>query len=290
MIAVLQPFVIGIIYLENLRWHPSLYRELGAMAISTVFSFSIALFYYQKLNKTKYLLFALFCGAVIFMTVLKKSILEILFVASFYLVGNFKNKKYFILISSVALMGASPLIINSLLSNIVENQDYYNNVGFEDHVRTGMYFKSFLIAADFFPFGSGFGSFGSLSSIFGEYSKIYTEYGADLIGSNSESDVLSGSHTLLDTFWPHIIAEAGFVGFVLYIYILYKLKLRNNRAFHKLGNLFILIAVFDSVFLYSLELPLVIFYFAFLVGIFKNLPVNKDPKFNPVTTLTLGVK
>jgi hypothetical protein len=269
--TILQPFIAGVINFENLRWHPSLYRELGAMAISTVFSFAIALFYYKETNLKKYLIIALFCAIVVFMTVLKKSIIEIFIVFLFIMTGSFRSRKAFIFIAVTALIVSSPLLINSLMLNIVENQDYYNNVGFEDHVRTGMYFKSFLIAIDYFPLGSGFGSFGSLSSVFGEYSKIYTEYGADLIGSNSESDVIAGSHTLLDTFWPHILAEAGFVGAMLYIYMLYKIKLPSNCKYNKIGNLFIIIAAFDSIFLYSLELPLVIFYFSFLVGIFKNI-------------------
>ena len=39
--------------------------------------------------------------------------------------------------------------------------------------------------------------------------------GVDNIGSNSPAAVAEGAHTLLDTFWPHIIAELGYIGSIL---------------------------------------------------------------------------
>lgn len=109
--------------------------------------------------------------------------------------------------------------MEGLQSNIDDNIDYIGDVGFEEHVRLIMYFASFKIAMDYFPFGSGAGSFGSLASISNYFSPLYDLYGVSVVPSNTVAAVEIGAHTLLDTYWPHILAEAGFFGTFLMIFL-----------------------------------------------------------------------
>ena len=162
------------------------------------------------------------------------------------------------------------------MQNIEQNSDYLNNVGVDGHVRLGMYIKSFEIAFNEFPFGSGVSTFGSLSSISsGFYSPTYIEYGIDLIGANSQNDVLRGSHTLLDTFWPHIIGELGFLGsflyFILFMYpIFYARKINVCKSKLFVVICLTLIIFWEGFTLYHPETP----FFIFVMSIFMYIFVN----------------
>lgn len=148
-----------------------------------------------------------------------------------------------------------------------------------------MYIASFRIANDNFPFGSGFGTFASLPSIYNGYSELYYIYGVDKIGSNSYFDVQNGSHTLFDTFWPHILAELGYIGSILYIIVwilpVYKsiklIKLANDNFIRSL--LFYIISVLIMIFfegftLFTPEVPSFIFFHACLTGISFNYVIT----------------
>ena len=77
--------------------------------------------------------------------------------------------------------------------------------------------RTFKIALDYFPLGSGLGTFGSLASITNWYSDLYFQYGVAYIGANSPDDVARNNYTILDTFWPHIIGELGYIGTFFYL-------------------------------------------------------------------------
>lgn len=128
------------------------------------------------------------------------------------------------------------LAIGSLQANLEENISYLNDVGFDEHVRFVMYLASFQIALDHFPFGSGAGSFGSLASITNYFSPFYDRYGVSIVPTNSREAVENGTHTILDTYWPHIIAESGFLGTILFIYLFF-LPISKSIAAFKKSNL-----------------------------------------------------
>ena len=69
-----------------------------------------------------------------------------------------------------------------------------------------------------FPLGTGFGTFASwVSGVY--YSPIYTLYGINNVwGLTKEWPGL-----VSDVFWPMIIAQNGFIGLGLYIFIIYNL-------------------------------------------------------------------
>lgn len=269
-ITLIQPFAVGILTLQNIRWEPSLYRELGAMALSGVIAFAISLHFYKETGKLFYVWISVFIATVIFMTVLKKSIIEILFILLIFSWGSKQSQRIIYKLIIPLLLITSPLIYNALNANIVLNIDYLNAVGVDDHVRIGMYNAALQIAVDYFPFGSGYGSFGSLASIIGEYSKIHEIYGVSSIGSNSEANVNDGAHTLLDTFWPHLIAETGFLISLIYFFIYYRMSTLIKNKYSLLLKSIGFACIFDSFFLYTLELPLSIFYFSMIGGIISN--------------------
>ena len=72
--------------------------------------------------------------------------------------------------------------------------------------------KSFLIAHEHFPFGSGFGTFGSrFAQMY--YSPLYIKYGLmTTVGLSPEH-----RNYACDTFFPSILAESGWFGFCAYL-------------------------------------------------------------------------
>lgn len=77
--------------------------------------------------------------------------------------------------------------------------------------RFVLYSTSFLILADFIPFGSGLASFGTHASAV-YYSNIYTKYGIDNVWGLSRSF----NKFIADTYYPSL-AQFGIVGVILFI-------------------------------------------------------------------------
>lgn len=287
LIASIPSFITGLIQGTNLRWLPGIFRELGAWALCMNLALIGSLMLYTIDKRRRYLLVACFFLVCIGMTLLKKSIFESVFIvtAAILFLTNLSYRKKMLSIAGFFLVTIVFGIIFSaqVIENITLNTEYLARVGNEGHVRIGMYLASFNIANDFFPFGSGFGSFGSLASISGGYSELYYTYGVDSIGSNSEIAVAEGAHTLLDTFWPHIIAELGYIGSFLYIslylYPCYQaLKFcracRSNRPYAFYICCSLLIICMDGVALYTPEVPLFIFLGPGLAGLILRVMRN----------------
>ena len=270
-ILSLQPLFSAIIRGEVLRYDFGLFREVGAygsfMNIGTIMSLTI----YSFSNKRFFLFLAIFFSGIVFYTVLKKVIVSNILVWIFYVVrlsSYSKMRKYLIVLSfliAVSFLSTVPFVSD----NIAENTAYLENVGSEGHVRIAMYLASFKIALSNFPFGSGLATFGSLGSIFGHYSPLYYQYGIDIVGANSENDVLNGHHTLLDTFWPHIIAELGLLGTLFYLYLYFYpivslIRLRKYN-FIKIKYIYffvfclILTSFWEGFTLYTPEIPIFVF-------------------------------
>jgi hypothetical protein len=202
---------------QAMRWQFGVFREVGAFA--SIMNIGVAAALTVSFSKRSSLFFwlAVLLSLFVMMTILKKSIVSNLLVWFVFAYVNGVPKK------TLGFAALLPLFMSffwgAIQDNIGENLDYIENVGVEGHVRLAMYLGSLQIAAENFPFGSGFGSFGSLASIFNWYSPLYSMYGVSAVGANSEADVLAGHHTLLDTFWPHIIGELGVVGAAAYFFL-----------------------------------------------------------------------
>jgi hypothetical protein len=214
----------------SLREYKGLFRELGAfgsvMNISVIISISL----YLITSKKIYLYIAVLFSIGVMMTILKKTMISNIFVWLFYFYyqSNSKNKIKLFFIFLFIFFTSYFLIGEKLSKDIESNNTYLSDVGPKEHVRLGMFIASYQIAFDYFPFGSGLGTFGSLASIIGGYSEVHYDYGVAAIGANSPEDIKDGNHTLLDTYWPHIFAELGFFGTIMFLFIwLFPLK----RAF-----------------------------------------------------------
>ncbi|HEX4215502.1 MAG TPA: hypothetical protein VIA06_19450 [Candidatus Dormibacteraeota bacterium] len=78
--------------------------------------------------------------------------------------------------------------------------------------RAELYLTSVRIADDHFPLGVGFGRFASKLSV-SPYSPVYREYGlADVYGLSPQTRFY-----LLDTSWPAVLGEAGWLGLLAYL-------------------------------------------------------------------------
>lgn len=278
-IASVYSIIQALYQQTSLRWAKGIFREVGALAGSLNVATIIALFLFGFTKKKKYLFLAIFFTIVILATILKKSIVSNFFIwLAFFLIFKKETARRYLVYYFLGIIALLPFLWNAIADNFAINSEYLAATGAEEHVRIGMYIASVKIANDNFPFGSGLGTFVSLPSIYNGYSEIYYKYGVSDIGSNSPQDVELGAHTLLDTFWPHIIGELGYIGFALYLLLfLYPLRRSINfirgseNDFLKL-NVFYIVSLtvllgFEGITLFTPEVPSFIFFFASIGGL-----------------------
>jgi hypothetical protein len=278
--AVFSALIQGI----NLRFVTTLFREAGAFAAIMNIGIIFSLFLYLKDGSKWFLLLALFLTICIISTVLKKSILASFLIWFLFILfnKNTRNKVLFnVGIFSTIIMGLL-FNFNSIIQNMETNSEYIDDVGIDEHVRVAMYIASYKIAIDNFPIGSGFGTFASVPSIYNGYNFIYDKYGISSIPSNSYSAVKDENHTILDTYWPHIIGETGFFGFILFLliymypiiyfnkYFKKKLDYKNRLLYAFIIYSCILTTILQGFFLYIPELPTFIFINSGFIGILFN--------------------
>jgi len=276
IISIFQSLSSG----SSLREYTGLFRELGAFGAVMNFCTMISLSLYIITSKKIYFYLSIFFSVGVALTILKKTIISNVLVWLFYFFYRADSKikiKLFIVFLTIFLAGFF-LIGDKLSKDIEENTNYLNDVGSKEHVRIGMFLASKQIALDYFPFGSGLGTFGSLASISGGYSQVHFDYGVAYIGTNSPEDVANGKHTLLDTYWPHIFAELGFVGTFLFLVIwLFPLKKAffniktTNEPFVKGISFYIIMSVITTTWegftLYTPEIPSFVLLHSGLVGL-----------------------
>lgn len=252
----------------SLRWIPGMFRELGAFGSSMNIGVIISLSLYIISGKKIYIYLAVFLSFGVFLTILKKSILSNLvvwIVFAFYQVSVATRRRMF-LYGVLFLFMSFTLVGDEFAHDLKVNIDYYKRTGPSSHVRVGMYLAGFNIASDYFPFGSGMGTFGSLASIIGGYSNLHIEYGVSKIGANEPQDVAKGHHTLLDTYWPHIIAELGYIGTLIFLmiwffplfatfFVVIKSSIPLIRGLGFYVILMILIMTNEGITLYTPEIP-----------------------------------
>ncbi len=115
--------------------------------------------------------------------------------------------------SLLVLLPLALIIAWQPLVEVVTNtyNEYFSNV--DTTARTTMTIDSVILAAAAFPFGVGFGRFGSAVAS-SNYSPLYDELGYTRIYGMGPGE--RGGY-LTDTFWPAILAEAGFIGLLCYM-------------------------------------------------------------------------
>ena len=268
LIMSIGPMFNGLTAGTTLRRIPGLFRELGAFGTSMNIGVILSLSLYIITGKKRYIYFAVFLSFGVFLTILKKTIFSNLVVwggfALYQASARMRRKMFlygiFFIIISFSLVG------DEFSHDVKINVDYYKRTVPSTHVRMGMYVGGFKIASDYFPFGSGMGTYGSLASIIGGYSNVHIVYGVSKIGNNAPEDVAKGKHTLLDTFWPHIIGELGYLGTLIYLliwffpmistfFILQKCNIKELRGLGFYVMLMILTMTNEGFTLYTPEIP-----------------------------------
>jgi hypothetical protein len=146
-----------------------------------------------------------------------------------YFIYPFKKGKKTISVVLFILMIIILLFLGSMLFKLFETKYtlYFNAETYTDIARNVLYFKSVEIARDAFPLGVGFGRYGSWTSHV-HYSPVYYQYGLSHIWGLSEAY----PNFIVDTFWPMIIGETGFLGSVFYMvlfFIILRILYRNTR-------------------------------------------------------------
>lgn len=153
-------------------------------------------------------------------------------------------------------------------------QFYFNGAYKEQSARYMLLVKSFAVAKDHFPFGSGFATYGSYYSSVA-YSPVYYKYGLNTVFGLMPD---YGNY-ISDSFWPMIIAQAGIIGCACYIYAIYKLFV-VVRPIQKISTsvyfcgLFILLYLLiestaGSSFVHPVAMPLALL-FGYIINISKG--------------------
>jgi len=130
--------------------------------------------------------------------------------------------------------------------------------------RTIMYYTSFQIFADYFPFGCGYGTFGTEASA-RFYSPIYVEYDLHNIYGLRPEDYQTDNHFFSDTFYP-ILAQFGIIGVFLYIIFWFRiwakgkfiLQLKKYRLFLFLFFTMAIQNIADITFMNKFSIPIMI--------------------------------
>lgn len=163
--------------------------------------------------------------------------------AALYLLGGVKKALTFllpiVLVGIIVFSVSGQYIINLTVSTI----ESYVTAEIGDSARKALYVTSYDIGKENFPFGEGFGRFGGFVSM-EYYSPVYREYGIDTTYGLSLSP--EEPNFIMDTYWPNIAGELGFVGAAvvlgLYLYITAKLLRYYSKAATETQKICILFA------------------------------------------------
>lgn len=117
------------------------------------------------------------------------------------------------------LLGLAILVGYEQISTYLSNPEW---------ARTALMNKSIEVANDHLPIGSGFGTFATWNSGI-SYSPLYYQYGlSNIWGLSPNMYQFVG-----DTYWPAIIAQFGYIGFALVIYIIIQIYIKVSISKNK---------------------------------------------------------
>jgi hypothetical protein len=147
--------------------------------------------------------------------------------------------------------------------------------------RGVLLYKSFVIANDFFPFGTGFGTYAGFFS--GEYySWVYNMYGIDKVFGISADNPMF----IADQFWPMILGQFGWFGLLAYGLIMFFLIMlfmklfKQSRLTHTTNQMvlpflaiFMLLVDSTSDAIFSQDRAVTLF---ILIALTINLQTNKN--------------
>ncbi|MEL7029282.1 MAG: hypothetical protein AAGL49_08710, partial [Pseudomonadota bacterium] len=115
-----------------------------------------------------------------------------------------------LLIGALAIAFGPQTIVETIADRI---ETFVDGSKSEETIRERSYTAAVEIAGDYFPLGTGAGTYLSAPSRFPVFSPVYHKYGLSKIDGGSPDNPIY----LLDTFWPKILGEAGWIGFIGYL-------------------------------------------------------------------------
>ncbi|WP_306981919.1 hypothetical protein [Alkalicoccobacillus murimartini] len=179
----------------------------------TVFVGIYNLVKYKINGENKYLVYCAILFACSLLSFRFKTIIALLFVLIlFYFVYSFKKALYSFL-PTIIIIGVVSFLFGDIFLNFVDfTFNRYLNAGYMDTARTALYYVSILIANNNFPLGAGFGEFGGYIAV-RDYSNLYYQYNLHSIYGLYPED----PKYAMDTYWPNILGETGYLGAILLI-------------------------------------------------------------------------
>lgn len=221
------------------------------LASATFFLLLILMICYTGLKKD--LAYIVMGAAIVILTLRFKAIAAVMiFLYMYFIITTGKRMKFTYFL---------PLIPFCVMVGWNEFYFYFFSDATMLMARGALSYVSLRVARDMFPLGAGFGTFASWpSGTF--YSPLYEMYGIGNVWGLTRD----WSGLVSDVFWPMIIAQNGFLGFGLYVYIvicLIKLILQCAKIDSRLylagmGAIFYLLvsSLAESAFVNPLALPL----------------------------------
>lgn len=196
------------------------------------------------------------------------SIILFLLVYTYILWVNIISKKI-----KIGANGKLIIIIVSIFLVVFVSYEKILNYFFNDTAPRFLFYNyAFKLANSSFPFGVGFSLFGG--SIAGNhYSPLYYDLGFNEIWTLNEN-----SQFLIDTFFPTILGELGYIGTIVYLYIIFTplIKIRkksNSISIFKITYFAFICSGFTSNFMNS---SVGIIYAIFLIVTLKMIFIKTN--------------
>lgn len=274
-ILSVHPFILSLINFPSFRQFYGVFRDQSAYSSMLCIGAFLSFYMWNVTQRKKWKRLLIYFIVLVFMGLMKKSILVILLWSAFILYPKLKTVEKFqiLLIGGFVSIIIGPFILN----NILDGLTYEQNSSIEDHVRWGMYYGGGILAFIHFPLGSGYGTFGSLFSIYNfrtgnyELHETYYKLGLNNLADN-ETKLLTGNTTFLDTYYPHILAEAGVLqlllifGLLVHIYKRLYLKciaINDLNLFNCCLSIGLMVFI-DGATINSPEMPVFIFFYSIM--------------------------
>lgn len=209
---------------------PFPFRETGLMGVILSCSMTLSIYLYIRTQKKKYIIYAFMMFSIVALVPLLKSagsMIAVIVLFVFATTNSERKKVIPLLVAGIILIFIG---FGERLVMKIQSAQYFALTNADIAARPAMYVTSYRLALDKFPLGSGAGTFGSIPSRFPNYSSIYYDYGLDSIWGLRPEDALTERDFFLDTYWPHILGEYGFIGSALFLWLwVFPIMTANKR-------------------------------------------------------------
>ena len=202
----------------------------GEFAVVMAFLSASYMFLRTMFSPVGYIVRVFFAVFLLLLSFSRQEIFSFLVSISFVLYASAKKPIYFSFrkITFIFFNVSGLLLLVSFASLLFMDLNISN---FENTsvARLVFYLRSFEIAVDYFPFGSGLGTFGGAAAEKFN-SPIYYDYGMNVYWWYKENKFLT------DTWYPHVLGEAGVIGALFYSFALLSLYFFCKRRGLRVEN------------------------------------------------------